>query len=114
MKSLIGSSSKDYNILDPKSKGIYLSKEKQMSECENKKNNSEIVINPTYKQKGITEFVDITRNGASNTRKDYINAYNNNPRCFFKNNQIGSSFYDIYFQYKGLCKKPFVKKNFFD
>ena len=114
MKSLIGSSSKDYNILDPKSKGIYLSKEKQMSECENKKNNSEIVINPTYKQKGITEFVDITRNGACNTRKDYINAYNNNPRCFFKNNQIGSSFYDIYFQYKGLCKKPFVKKNFFD
>ena len=119
IQALINSSSKDYNILNPESKGISLSKEKIIIECESKKDkNSKMIdkanyMNPAYKKKGLTEFIDITRNGASNTGKDYINAYINNPKCFFKNNDVCSTFYDTHFQYKNLCKKPFIK-NFFD
>ena len=109
---MISSSSKDYNILDPKSKGLYLSKEKMMIECENKKGNLNY-MNPLYKQKGITEFIDITRNGANNVRKDYITAYNDNPKCFFKTNEVCASFYNCYSKYKNLCQKPFIK-NFFN
>ena len=112
IKSVISSSSKDYNILDPKSKGLYLSKEKMMIECENKKGNVNY-MNPLYKQKGITEFIDITRNGANNVRKDYITAYNDNPKCFFKTNEVCASFYNCYSKYKNLCQKPFIK-NFFN
>ena len=70
-------------------------------------------MNPAYKKKGLTEFIDITRNGASNIGKDYNNIYSNNPKCFYKNNDVCSTFYDTHFQYKNLCKKPFIK-NFFD
>ena len=117
--TLINSSSKDYNILSSNSKGISLSKEKIFIECENKKDkNSKMInnvnyMNPKYRQKGLTEFIDITRNGASNIDKDYINSYSNNPKCFFKNDEVCSSFYNIHFRYKDICKKPFVK-NFFD
>ena len=119
IQALINSSSKDYNILNPDSKGISLSKQKIIIECENKKDkNSNMInqanyMNPAYKKKGLTEFIDITRNGASNIGKDYNNIYSNNPKCFYKNNDVCSTFYDTHFQYKNLCKKPFIK-NFFD
>ena len=119
MPTLINSSSKDYNILSSNNKGIYLSKEKIMIECENRKDkNSKMInnvnyMNPIYRTKGLTEFIDITRNGASNSGKDYIQVYSNNPKCFFKNNEVCTSFYESHFQYKNLCKKPFVN-NFFD
>ena len=111
--------SKDYNILNPSNKGISLTKEKVMIFCENKKDkNSNMInnvnyMNPIYRQKGIAEYIDITRNGASNTGKDYINSYNDNKNCFFKRDDICSSLYNTYYQYQNICKKPFVK-SFFD
>ena len=58
IKSVISSSSKDYNILDPKSKGLYLSKEKMMIECENKKGNINY-MNPfiILMLEGVFEFI---------------------------------------------------------
>ena len=111
--------SKDYNILNPSNKGTSLTKEKVMIFCENKKDkNSNMInnvnyMNPIYRQKGIAEYIDITRNGASNTGKDYINSYNDNKNCFFKRDDICSSLYNTYYQYQNICKKPFVK-SFFD
>ena len=117
--TLANYTSKEYNILNPGKKAIAFTKERIMMECENKKDkNSKMInnvnyMNPIYKQKGLTEYIDLTRNGASNIGKDYMNSYNNNPKCFYKRNNIATAFYDIHFQYKSICQKPFVK-NFFD
>ena len=116
--SINTSSSKDYNILNPKSKNITLTKEKIVIECEKMKDkNSKMInsvnyMNPIFKKKGLTEFIDITRNGASNNLKDYSDIYRKNPKCFFKVNETCSTFYDTHFMYKNLCKKPFVKDFF--
>ena len=49
MPTLINSSSKDYNILSSNNKGISLSKEKIMIECENRKDkNSKMINNVNY------------------------------------------------------------------
>ena len=69
-------------------------------------------MNPIYKQKGLTEFIDITRNGASNELKNYINAFYKNPKCFYKNNNMCTSYYDIHHQYNNICEKPFYKNLF--
>lgn len=112
-------SSKDYNILNPDSKGLTLGKEKIIIECEKLKDknskmfNNVNYINPTFRQKRLTEFIDLTRNGASNTGKDYMKVYNKNKKCFYKNNGLCSLFYDTHFHYQNICKKPFIK-NFFD
>ena len=117
--TLTNYASKEYHILNPGIKGISFTKDRIMKECENKKDkNSRMInnvnyMNPIFKQKGLTEFIDMTRNGASNMGKDYMNTFNNNPKCFYKNNDIGTTLYNIHFQYKNLCQKPFVK-NFFD
>ena len=119
MPTFTNSSSKNYNIINPNSKSISLGKDKIVIECQKMKDkNSKMInninyMNPTYRQKGLTEFIDITRNGASNIGRDYIKAYNDNPKIFYKNNNICTTYHDIHFQYKNLCKQPFVK-NFFD
>ena len=116
--SLTNYSSKEYNILNPRNKGIAFTKENLMIECENKKDkDSKIInnincINPTHKRKGLTEFFDITRNGATNSQNNYINAYNSNPKCFYKNNDICTSYYNIHSQYNNICQKPFYKNLF--
>ena len=117
--SINTSSSKDYNILNPKSKNFSLTKEKIVIECEKMKDkNSKMInsvnyMNPLYKKKGLTEFIDITRNGASNNLKDYNYIYKNNPKCFFKCDEICNNFCDAHLSYKNICKRPFVK-NFFN
>jgi hypothetical protein len=115
---LINSSSKDYNILNPESKGISFTKDNLMAECENRKNKESKMINninymnPIFKQKGLTEFIDITRNGAKNELKNYIDAYNKNPKFFFKNNNMCTKYFDIHHQYNNICEKPFYKNLF--
>ena len=65
-------------------------------------------MNPIYRQKGMGEFIDITRNGGNNTGKDFINCYTKNPRCFYKYDETCSTFYNSYAFYKDICNKPFV------
>ena len=69
-------------------------------------------MNPIFKQKGLSEFIDITRNGAKNELKNYIDAYNKNPKCFFKNNNMCTKYFDIHHQYNNICEKPFYKNLF--
>ena len=116
--SMTNYSSKEYNIINPKSKGISFTKDNLMAECENRKNKESKMINninymnPIFKQKGLTEFIDITRNGAKNELKNYIDAYNKNPKCFFKNNNMCTKYFDIHHQYNNICEKPFYKNLF--
>ena len=113
--TFINYSSKEYNILNPSKKGSFSTKNKIIIECENKKEtNSKMkdnvnYMNPIYRQKGLAEFIDITRNGASNPGIDFMRTYYNNPKCFFKYNEACSTFNDCHLQYKNLCTKPFVK-----
>ena len=119
--TFLNSPSVDYNILSPGKKNFGLTKEKIITEIEkNKKKNAEEkkldkkisesvnYMNPIYRQKGLSEFIDITRNGGNNPGKDFINCYTNNPRCFFKNDDTCSTFYNSYVFYKDLCNKPFI------
>ena len=111
----------EYNILSPGKENIGLTKGKILAEIENKKQkkieenkldknliNSVNFMNPIYRQKGLSEFIDITRNGGNNPGRDFINCYNKNPRCVFKNDETCSTFYNSYVFYKDICNKPFV------
>ena len=119
--TFLNSPSTEYNILNPGKKNIGMTKEKILIEVDNqrKKNIEEKKIdktisqsvnylNPIYRQKGLSEFIDITRNGGNNTGKDFINCYNNNPKCFCKNNEVCASFYNSYVFYRNICTKPFT------
>ena len=113
--ALINYSSKEYNILSPGKKGISSTKERIINESENRKDiNSKMInnvnyMNPIYRQKGIAEFIDITKNGASNPGIDFTKTFYNNPKCFFKQNEACNTFYDSHLQYKNICERPFVK-----
>ena len=119
--TFLNSPSMEYNILSPGKKNIGSTKEKIITEIEKNKKKfieekkldkkiSESVnyMNPLYRQKGLSEFIDITRNGGNNPGKDFIKCYNSNPRCFFKNDETCSTFYNSYVFYKDLCNKPFI------
>ena len=114
--TLINHSSKEYNILSPEKKGISYTKNNIMKECENMKNtNSKMInsinyMNPIYRQKGLAEFIDITRNGSSNPGKDFMRTYYNNPKCFFRYDEACSSYNDCHRQYKNICTRPFIKE----
>ena len=69
-------------------------------------------FNPTHKQKGLTEFIELSRVSAPNINEDYNKAINDDPNVFKKKNNISSEYYDIYNQYNSLCDKPFQKFNF--
>ena len=119
--TLVNCPSIEYNILSPGKKNFVFTKDKVLTEIENKKKKimeekkldkkvaqSVNYMNPIYRQKGLAEFNDITRNGGNNIGKDFINCYNNNPRCFCKNNETCSTFYNSYLYYKDICSKPFI------
>ena len=107
--TLVNCPSTEYNILSPNKKNIVLTRDKVMTEVENKKRkgieeqklDKKIIqsvnyMNPIYRQKGLGEFIDITRNGGNNTGKDFINCYTKNPRCFCKYDETCSTFYNSY------------------
>ena len=119
--TLVNCPSIEYNILNPGNKNIALTKDKVLTEIESKKRKnaeekkldkniieSVNYMNPIFRQKGLAEFIDITRNGGNNTGKDFIDCYNKNPRCFCKNNETCSTFYNSYVFYKDICNKPFI------
>jgi hypothetical protein len=118
----MNSPSTEYNILNPSKKNtIGYTREKIVTEInsykdkiiEDKKLDRKIsksvnYMNPIYRQKGIGEFIDITRNGGNNVGKDFLGFYNRNDKCFRKNNEVGATFYDSYLFYKDICEKPFT------
>ena len=68
-------------------------------------------FNPTHKQKGITEFIELSRVSGPNINNDYNKAIKGNPDIFKKKNNFSSEFYNIYYKYNNICDKPFQKFN---
>ena len=119
LPTFINCSSKEYNILIPNKKNMAPTKakiiiecDKRKKECKNKDGSKAIetvnLMNPFYRQKGLGEFIDITRNGGNNPGKDFINCYEKNNRCFTKRNGVCSTFNDSYVFYKDICNRPFI------
>ena len=119
--TLVNCPSIEYNILSPGKKNITPTRDKVLTEIENKKKkymeekklDKKVIenvnyMNPIYRQKGLAEFIDITRNGGNNSGKDFVECYAKNPRCFCKNDETCSTFYNSYLFYKDICKKPFA------
>ena len=117
----INSPSTEFNILNPSKKNIGYTKEKIITEVEKSKNknieekklNNKVsksvnYMNPIYRQKGIGEFIDVTRNGGNNVGKDFLAYYSRNKKCFRKYNETCSNFYNSYIFYKDICEKPFT------
>ena len=118
----MNSPSTEYNILNPSKKNIGLTKNIIVTEVEKNKNKSieekkldkrisksVNYMNPIYRQKGIGEFIDITRNGGNNVGKDFLGFYHRNNKCFRKSNEVCATFYNSYLFYKDICEKPFVR-----
>ena len=114
--------SSDYNILSPGVKNNEFNKTKQiiLEECKNiNRNNNDngyqkklLFFSPVHKQKGMGEFIDITRNGSENPGRDFISKYKENPLCFQRNSEVCATFGDIYYNYKNVSTKPFMKERF--
>ena len=71
------------------------------------------IYNPTHKQKGLTEFIELSRVSAANINVDYTKAINDDPNIFRKRNNLSTEFYDIFGHYRNICEKPFQKLNIF-
>ena len=120
--NLINHPSKNFNILSPNIRNNQYNKTKQtiFEECKNinKNKNDEayqkklLFFNPTHKQKGIGEFIDITKNGSSNPGKDFISKYKENPQCCLRSSEVCANFGDVYYNYKNVSARPFTKDRF--
>ena len=117
----MNSPSTEYNILNPSKRDSGFTRDKiltQIEKCKNKiieekkldKKISKSVnyMNPIYRQKGIGEFIDITRNGGNNVGKDFLGFYSRNKNCFKRNNEACATFYNSYIFYKDIVEKPFT------
>jgi len=114
LPNLVNYHSTEFNILCPDKKNNYKTKQNIVEECKiiNKNNSSSIknmFFNPTHKQKGLAEFIDITQNGSGNPGREFVKSYKNNPLCFQKNSDVCGTFGDIHLDYKNICLRPFVK-----
>ena len=106
MPALLNYSSSEYHILNPSIKNISQTKH-QIKEQYKEMNNSN---NVGHKQKGLAEFIDVSRVSAPHSNKDYLEIYSKNKGAFAKRNDICSEYYDIYGQgYSKFCDKPFQK-----
>ena len=113
--TLLNHVSTEYNIINPGNKGISNTKSKILIDCENKKNpNFDSVnnFNPIYRQKSLSEFIDLTRNGAPNPGKDYLKSYNSSLDAFRIRNDVCNTFRELQKNYKDLITKPFSKEKF--
>ena len=98
----------EYNILNPDIKNNTKTREKIYKEVLDNK-----LMNPIFKQKSISTFYDITRVGM-NRNLTYQKLYEENKKIFYKNDNVCTSQYDAYQNYKNIVPKPFftqVNKN---
>ena len=64
---------------------------------------------PQNKQKGLCEYLDLTRVYSPNENSEYKRAYTSN-KAFEKNSNLCSNFLNLHRFYKSICDKPFLKK----
>lgn len=66
--------------------------------------------NPAKRQKGLSEFNDLSRIGLPNPNKEYIEAFKNNQKIFLKNENMCNDFLNLYKKYENIIEKPFQNK----
>ena len=64
-------------------------------------------MNPIFRQKNISNFYDITK-GGMNRNFTYEKIYQDNPRNYYRRNNLCTLHYDLYQNYKGIIDKPFM------
>ena len=101
----------EYNILNPRAKCNTKTKEQINNECMKKKNddNKNVVnyMNPIFRQKNISNFYDIIK-GGMNRNFAYEKIYHDNPRSYYRKNDLCTLQYDLHKNYRGISDKPFM------
>ena len=110
LPSYMNYTSSKFNLFNRDMPNIGQTKEKVIEEA---KKFSES-FNPSHKQKGLTEFIHLSRVSATNINEDYNKALKENPNIFKRKNNFSSEYYDIYNKYNSLCEKPFQKFKVFN
>ena len=122
LPNLMNYTSKEFNIISPDKKTNSKTWPKIIEESKIRfknnniidENNKNLFFNPTHKQKGISEFIDITQNGSGNPGREFVKSFKDNSLCFHKNSDVCATFGDIHLDYKNICTRPFVKEKFFN
>ena len=109
LPSFLNYTSSQFSLFNRDMKNIGKTKENILNDLKN----MNVKFNPTHKQKGLTEFIELSRVSATNINVDYNKAINDDPNIFKKKNNISSEFFDIHSHYNNLCDKPFQKFNIF-
>ena len=118
LPNLVNYPSKEFNILCPDKKYYNNTRQKILENCKNKINNinnqdiKNIFFNPTHKQKGLSEFIDITQNGSGNPGREFVKAFKENPLCFQQNSDVCATYGDVHLDYRPTCTRPFIKDRF--
>jgi hypothetical protein len=103
--SLLNHSSTNYNLLNPEAKNTSRTKGQILNESHT--GNS---FNPTFKQKSLCEFIDLTRVGVPNPNKEFLSAFNKSKNGFGRESNLCSAYLDLHKMYRGISERPFVKK----
>ena len=122
LPNLMNYTSKEFNIISPDKKTNSKTRPKIIEESKIRfknnniidENNKNLFFNPTNKQKGISEFIDITQNGSGNPGREFVKSFKDNSLCFHKNSDVCATFGDVHLDYKNICTRPFVKEKFFN
>ena len=107
LPSFLNYSSSKFSLFNRNMKNCGKTKEDIINEIKNVDKD----FNPTHKQKGLTEFIELSRVSAQNINADYTKAIKDDPSIFKKKNNFSTEFLDLHMHYKYLCDKPFQKFN---
>ena len=110
LPSYMNYTSSKFNLFNRDMPNIGQTKEKVIEETRKLSES----FNPSHKQKGLTEFIHLSRVSATNINEDYNKALKENPNIFKRKNDFSSEFYDIYNKYNSLCERPFPKFKLFN
>ena len=105
LPSFLNYTSSQYSLFNRDMKNNGKTKENIINEVKN----IDKSFNPTHKQKGLGEFIELIRVSAPNINVDYNKAITNDPNIFKKKNNFSTEFFDIYGHYNNICEKPFQK-----
>ena len=100
--SLFNHTNNEYHILNPLMKTISPVRSKVINN-----ENKDII---THRQKSISEFVHITRNGSPNPNKDFVQTYKTYNSPFNVTKNLCSEFSLMSHYYKDLCGPAFTTK----
>jgi len=104
-QNLLNHSSVKYSILSPSNKSINKTKEEILSAANNG-------YNPTFFQKSISEFIDISQSYKNHKNPIFSEAFHSNENTFKHKSDICNDFYKKYKTYEGIALKPFTKNKF--